>query len=357
VVQDKINFGGVKRLFLNPYLLGLYLLISVAWYIYISGSSTFATIFNLASFAFNNIITEFFNFETSRGLYLATKSLGSPLHSVLRILYIITQLFIFIGILYVTAYEKGKRDPILIAFSISFAIILIFGLISQNFSAMDPRRLYHFSLFILAPFSAIGGLMLLTLIYNKVKLNPRITEIFSPLRIIYIFFIIFFLFNTGIVYEIAKDHPNSISLSQQTIQEYGDEDDKAYLYMSLIEPHNVYSGLWITNNRKYQDDKVYRGDWVEGYPSLTVYGNLKDDGLRTLFNMEGHNVKHFDQYTVKIDRGYIQITYANLVGGVGWSWDNPLKQRTTFQFEEINLPLHNMSKLYDNTGSEILWNQ
>ncbi|WP_241648081.1 DUF2206 domain-containing protein [Methanoculleus taiwanensis] len=355
--QDRINIGGVKRLFLNPYLLCLYLLISVVWYIYISGSSTFDTICGMASFAFNNLSTEMFGFETSRGLYLATKSLGSPLHSILRILYVITQLFIFTGILYFIIYEKGKKDITLVAFSISFAIILIFGLISQNFSAMDPRRLYHFCLYILAPFSVIGGLALLNLISNKAKLNPISTGVFSPLRIIYMFFIIFFLFNTGFIYEIAKDHPNSISLSQKTIQEHGDEDDKAYLYMSLIEPHNVYSGSWITNNMKSQDDKVYRGDWVEGYPSLTVYGNLKDDGLRTLFNMEGHNIKHFDQSTVEIDRGYVQITYANLVWGVGWNWDNPLKQRTTFRFEEINLSLHNMSKIYDNAGSEILWNR
>ena len=91
-------------------------------------------------------------------------------------------------------------------------------------------------------------------------------------------------------------------------------------------------------------ERVYRGDLVQGYPSLTIYGGT-----------DGRRIQSFDTTTKKIGHGYVQLSYANVVEGVGSSWYNPLQRRTAYNFTDVYPLLADKSRIYDNGGSEVLW--
>ena len=324
----------------------LYLVFAVMWYMYVSSSSTFNQIVHMGEHVINSVYIEFLNPEYSRGLNMLTKELASPLHTISRDFYLITQFFIVVGLLKTLLNTKNKKlkfDKLYLGFSIYFFILLLAAIAHTSLSAMDPRRLYHLSLFVLAPFSVIGGLTTCEMIYKIFKRSWTNENIKYSLNILSVFLAIFLLFNTGFMYEVAKDHPGSSSISQESIKQYGDLNDKAGFYGGYIVTQNVFSGKWLATNMK-NNEIIYRGDWVQGYPSLTIYGGINEK-----------NIQSFDNTTTEIGHGFVQLSYLNVVEGVGSSWYNPLQRRTAYNFTEVYPLLADKSRIYDNGGSEILW--
>ena len=324
----------------------LYLVFAVMWYMHVSSSSTFNRIIHMGVYAVNSIHAEFLSPEYSRGMYVITKELASPLHITFRYFYLTTQFFIVVGLLKTLLNNKNKKlkfDKMYLGFAIYFFILLLVAIVHTSLSAMDPHRLYHLSLFILAPFGVIGGLATCEIIYKIFKRSWTNKGVKYSLNILAVFLVIFLLFNTGFMYEVAKDHPGSISISQESIKRYGDIRDKAGFYGGYIVTQNVFSGKWLATNMR-TNEKIYRGDLVQGYPSLTIYGGIA-----------GKYIQSFGNTTKEIGSGYIQLTYANVVEGVGSSWYNPLQKRTAFNFTDVYPLLEDKDKIYDNGGSEILW--
>jgi len=145
------------------------------------------------------------------------------------------------------------------------------------------------------------------------------------------------------MYEIAKDHPLAIPISQETIKKYGDIDDKAKFYGGYIVTQNLFSGKWLATNMK-SNEIIYRGDLVQGYPSLTTYNGIDEK-----------NIQSFDNTTTEIGHGFVQLSYLNVVEGIGSSWYNPLQRRTAYNFTDVYPLLADKSRIYDNGGSEVLW--
>jgi len=322
----------------------LYLVFAVMWYMYVSSSSTFNQIVHMGDHAINSIYTDFLNPEHSRGLNMITREVVSPMHAISRYFYLTTQFFIAIGLLKTLLnYKKSKFDKMYLGFSVYFFILLLAAIAQTSLSAMDPRRLFQLSLFTLAPFSVIGGLTTHELIYKIFKRSWTNKGMKYSLNILAVFLVIFLFFNTGFMYEVAKDHPSSISISQERIKRYGDIRDKAGFYGGYIITQNVFSGKWLATNMK-SNEKIYRGDLVQEYPSLTIYGGTDEK-----------YIQHFDNTTKEIGHGYVQLSYANVIEGVGSSWYNPLQRRTAYNFTDVYPLLADKSRIYDNGGSEILW--
>lgn len=324
----------------------LYIAIAVTWYIYVSSSSTFNQIIHMVDYAINSVLSEILNPEYSRGMYMITKGLGSPLHSICRYFYLATQFFIVVGLIKTLLKNKNKKlkcGDIYIGLCIYFFILLLAAIVHTGLSAMDPRRLYHISLITLAPISVIGGLTICEVIYGIFKRSWVNKGVKYSLHVLSVFFAIFLLFSTGFIYEVAKDHPGSISISQESIKRLGDITDKASFYGGYIIMENVLSGKWVAKNMK-NNEKIYRGDFVQGYPSLTIYGG-----------MDEKDIQSFDNTTENIGSGYIQLSYANIVEEIGSSWYNPLQIRRSYNFTDVNPLLAYKCSIYDNGGSEILW--
>lgn len=331
-----------------------YIVFAMSWYIYVSGSSTFSNILDCGNYAIKCIYDEILDPTSSRALYLMTKNLSSPLHSMYRIFYLVIQSFLVIGFFKSVLCNYSKFNKLYLGFATFFLSLLFLSIFHTSLSAMDPRRLFHLSLYILSPFSIIGGLYVCKITLKSfLKSKDNLISNFS-LKLIYIFFVIFFLFNIGLVYEIAKDNPSSISISQKSITQSGDLDSKAAFYGSYVIEQDVCSGKWLVSNMD-RNNLIYVGGFMQGYPALTIYGGLDNSFADIIFEKEGAPIKNFDNSTKKIDTGYIQLSYANIVGGVGSCWYNPLQRRIAYNFIDITPIFENKNIIYNNGGGNILY--
>jgi len=243
----------------------LFTVILVAWYIYTSNSSAFYSIINIFDNIANNFISDFLNPDKAQGIYILTKETTTQLHQFYKYMHIFTQLCITIGLFYMIT-EKSKKyfkfSNEYLSLCAVFYLILVAGIVVPNFAnSLNTSRLYQITLILLAPFCIIGGILIINVLstittisqrnYNIANVkelsngNSIFVEVISnkkcgeldvklqkirnfvlpgfdihtcknittPLKILSIFLLIFLLFNTGWIYEIAGDSPTSFSLN------------------------------------------------------------------------------------------------------------------------------------------------
>ena len=339
-----INDSNVKNNAISLYFVLLFIVFTLAWYIYTSGSSTFYAIVHIGDHIAHTLFTQFLSPEHSRGVHIIIKDEASVLRYITKYLYLTTQFLIIVGFLKTALdYKKSKFSIIYIGLSLYFLIILFIAIAISGFAAMDPSRLFQLSLFFLAPFSVIGGLTIFGMLINVLKMSRTNKKLKYSFNMLSIFLIIFFLFNTGFMYEVVKDHPTSASISQESIKKYGDILDKAGFYAGYVVMQNVFSGRWLATNMN-SNERIYRGDLVQGYPSLTIYGSI-----------DNRYIHKFDNTTKEIGDGYVQLSYANVIEGVGSIWYNALHKMTAYNFTDVYPLLEDKNKIYDNGGSQLLW--
>lgn len=327
---------------ISPNFALLTFIFTVAWYAYISDASSLRMLVHIGKHISDTIYTDFLSSDTSRGLYMIMRGESSFLRMINKIMYLIVQFLILIGFTKnLHDYNKLKLSRTYIGFSIYFLIILFAAIAISGFSVMDPRRLFHLSLFLLSPFAITGFSVVFTKIVsmNLFSYGFKLEYLAPTLSV---FLVIFFLFNVGFFFEIVNDHPNSISISQETSIKSENIEDKARFYGNYIVTQNVFSGKWLGANLK-KGSIVYRGDLIQGYPSLTIYGGV-----------DSNSIRKFDNTTENLDVGFVQLSYLNIVEKTGSTWYNELQIRTAYHFEDVYFLLKNKNKIYDNGGSQVL---
>ncbi|OPZ86637.1 MAG: hypothetical protein BWY74_03589 [Firmicutes bacterium ADurb.Bin419] len=341
---------------LTPHFILLFIFVSVAWYMYIAQSSTFNQVIEMIRFAASTLSFELFQSDSSRTVYLLSQSSKSILSLISTILYILVQFGIGVGLIKVILERKKicRINNLFLGLALFFLFLLAIGYAHTSLSALSPTRLLHITLIVLAPFSIIGLLYLFDLISKLIGYVFSVKFDKLPVMLLMSFLLLFLYVNLGLVHEFTQDHPTSISLSQETILNSDDIYLKSTLFGAIIPQQNVFSGKWI-GRFGLSNYNIYRGDWVEGYPSLTIYGGVPES-LKVITNANGDIVKSFDNATAHIGEGYIQLTVANVKANVGSSWYNPLQKRTPFMFSDVNMLLIDASKVYDNGDSKILLN-
>ena len=224
---------------LNSTFVVLYISCLFLYYLYISSGSAFETIVYIGKHIAANL-SDFFDpmaresgINTALGLDWAQASL---LGKGFRILQYITQLFIIIGIIKLIIKPKEfKFKPEYVAFTVVAALFLAQCILIPFFSAfLNIDRFYHIVLIILSPFCILGGeyicqwavsmlkniLRWLRFCRNQLfdlKNNNKLTFVLPFLTLVVL--IPYFLFNTGFLFEIAKqeyligDIPSSMALS------------------------------------------------------------------------------------------------------------------------------------------------
>ena len=258
-LSQNISFDLNKRLSLNFVL--LFLVFSFAWYGYVSGFGTFQSVVLLFSHVIGSINADFLNPDTSQGLMIIT-NLDSPMRQIAKYLHLITQLFIVVGFigLFFSKY-KNKFDIKFVIFSF-FNILICFGAIFVPYFALsfNTSRLYYLSLIFLAPFCILGGIIVFEYFFKKIKvLKHKSHE--NSLKMVSIFLVIFFLFNTGFAIEFTNDHPSSLALSKND-------------YLNLFEQDSdVASARWLWNH----NESTLKYATYFSSLSLTSFGYFSDN--------------------------------------------------------------------------------
>ncbi|MDP3065857.1 MAG: DUF2206 domain-containing protein, partial [Methanobacteriaceae archaeon] len=194
----------------------LFIVFTLTWYMYISSSSSFNTIVRIGDQIASSIFTDFLNPEAVQGLKLIMGETKNTLLSQLnRIINYLNQIFIIVGVLVLLLkHKKMKFEKEYTAFS-AITLVILFAGVSVPFfaSSLNMTRLYQITLIVLALFGVMGGIKILMVLSTIVRAPWTNRIVRSTLKILSIYFVIFFLYQVGFVYGVVEGNFYSISLS------------------------------------------------------------------------------------------------------------------------------------------------
>lgn len=200
----------------SPTFILLFMVFALSWYMYISRGSAFSVIVRIGDSIFNSLFTDFLNPEKAQGAQILTSKASSYMRDITKYLHILSIFFISIGVLKLVVKRKSTQfNNGYIAFSFSYFIICVLGIVVPYFAVqLNTSRLYYISLLVLAPFFSIGSLSLFNIIIHH-KLDAFWINLFTKqtFKVLSIFLAIFFLFNSGLLYEIKGEESSSVSLN------------------------------------------------------------------------------------------------------------------------------------------------
>jgi uncharacterized membrane protein len=325
----------------------LFITFTLTWYMYVSSSSAFDLIVNIGDHIASSIFTEFLNPEVAEGWGILTGETVSPLHSVGKYLHLLSQFFIAVGVITLMSKREGmKSEREYNAFTVVNFVICFAAIGVPYFaSSLNTTRLYHITLIFLAPFCMIGGITVFGIISRVVKASWTSKSVENSLKVLSLLFAMFLLFNSGWVYEVTKNHPGSISLSQESVKEYGDTKIKSSFYTTLTPEQEVFSAKWLSNKMKHEE-KVYATYNDIRVHALTSYGMIPVEDVPILTNS-----------TKKIQEdAYVYLHYLNIIEGIGTEWNSSLpiwRSQSNYNMSEIHHLFEGKSKVYTNGASEI----
>ena len=301
----------------------IFITFTLAWYMYISSSSAFNTIVHIGDHIASSIFTEFLNPEAAQGWSIIMWETVSLLHSVTKYLHLLSQFFILVGVLTLlfkrgdTKFERGYK-----AFSLVFSVICFAGIGVPYFaSSLNTSRLYQITLVFLAPFCVIGGITVLKVVSRIVKVSWTDQRVKSSLRALSTFFAIFLLFNSGWVYEVAKDHPPP--LLNNTID------------YPRFNHQEVSGAEWITNVKG--SDPIY----ADGYRWLLLGG------------LEWGQARNLPKDIRKVrDDSYLYLGSYN-VANKSVLVRYKEKALTKTKYIKLTDVIGKRSKIYDNGGAQV----
>jgi len=305
----------------------LFIVFTIAWYMYVSSSSGFNAIVRIGDHIASSIFTEFLNPEAAEGFRILMGETVSPLHSVTKYLHLLSQFFIVIGILtLMLKRSEMKFEKEYTAFTAVNFVICFVGIAIPYFaSSLATTRLYHITLFFLAPFCVMGGITFLRTMSRVARTSWTNESVRSSMKVLSVFLAIFLLFNSGFVYEVAKDHPGSIALNS-TID------------TACFNEQEVSGAKWL------YDVKSSNPIYADEYRRLLV-GSFEWGQVRTL--------------TVDIDKiqddSYIYLGSLSIEKKEIMVVDVKSARRITREYINSSQIVDDRNKIYNNGGAEVYY--
>ena len=309
----------------------LFTLFAIGWYIYVSSGSPFNTIVHTGNHIANSIFTEFLSPESTELGSIISKT--TPTRTITKAMVLITQFFIAVGIfdlllgLRKTEFKFSKEYA---AFSMVAFVLCLTAIAIPHFAAMHGTRLFHITLFFLAPFCIIGAITFFEVLDRMLKLLWINKD--KVLKFLSLFLMVFLLFNCGFVFEIAKDNPTSISLNNSV------------------------------NHPKFNQKEVLGAEWAKEFAvESTIYAD--DFGgllLCEFFSPMERRIKIFKGDTEKLqENSYIYFRSVNVNDEMiedRWIMGHPklfaYSLSNTMFYKKV---IVSANKIYDNGGSVIYW--
>jgi len=316
----------------------LFVTFTIAWYIYISSSSPFDTIIHIGNHIASSIFKDFLNPAVAQGLSVIIAK-ETPMREITKYLHLIAQFFILVGLIALILKREGmKFEREYSAVAYINLVIGFSGIALPHFaSALNTSRLYQVILILLAPFCIIGGLTVFRMLSRVVRVSWTEKRARISLKMLSVFLAIFLLFNSGWVYEVAGDHPSSIALSQQSVNQYGDAKDKNAFYTSFYTTGDVIGVKWMSKNQN-DNSKIY-ADFGRTILVFRSYGMMPDEHILTNTN----NVP---------DNSYIFLGYPNVHYRL---MSDPNLPENYWNIASISPLLNMMNKIYSNGDVEIYY--
>jgi uncharacterized membrane protein len=329
------------------------------WYINVGPGGPFAKFVGAINRTISSFVTEFF-LPSSRGEDIQTAlgitSRPSMLHYIGTILYDVTILLVLIGfIALILKWQKKESSSELRLIAGLNVILLIVAVVVPRFAGfLELGRLYQILLVFLSPLFVIGCEALfkspLAWVKRKKPIDLKSEKLTTTISLVLtlIILVAFFLFQTGLVYEIAGDPaPSSFSLSYYKMQDSP----------ILIHESDVFSAQWLSKYGDINHMPTYSDSVSMGHV-LTSYSTLDLGMIFLLSNISGI-FRHPDlaSYVMPAvaNTSYIYLNQFNVIKGI-ITWD----ARENIYYNVSDLPILNntgvfINKIYSNGDSEIFF--
>jgi len=226
----------------------LFSTIAVGWYMYVASGKKFADITGIGIHIIYKVLElEIFKPDYRSGIsYLALKT-PSITWQIYKFVYVLLQLFIFIGILRLLAsIINGRvRNAEIAYLSIAFYSLLAFQIFTTYGMGFD--RVLQITLTLLSPFAVIGCISILKVVRRVIRnLKLKLTILnfsFSAVKLFAIFLMVFFLLNSGFIFAVVGDTlpPYCIALNKSTWERWHVFSQAEVNGALWLKDHNVAS--------------------------------------------------------------------------------------------------------------------
>ncbi|MBP2146919.1 putative membrane protein [Methanofollis sp. W23] len=240
----------------------------LSWYFFTSEAAALRAAAEIGENVLSSLQEELFTTDTSQGLHIILSPTQTPLHELYKILQLISQGLIVLGLLSIPVFAllKSRFSKDYYALSIMFLGLCIAGIALPYFSsALNTSRLYQISLIFISPFFVFGAMVVVGFITRLFRKDWNGAAITWGRTLIALFLAVFFLFNTGFIFEIANDGPTSPSLSE--LKEY-----------PIFSEPEVVGASWLvaaTDDQARKDRYLYGDDisWlvVRGFAAMNSW--------------------------------------------------------------------------------------
>jgi len=342
------GLGAARYASVSPVFVAAFIVMAVAWYLYTANSWGFDTFVRHGYRIASNFLRAMFDPRYSHALSLL---LASPKPGILgvvaRVLDYLNPVFIVVGVLaLLLKYERWRFEETFAAFAVinlgllSAAVFVPFLTIAVN-----TERLYHVALIFLAPFGVLGGMVVLRKLLRSLGLWRADRGTDDVVRILWIYFVVYFLFQSGLVWQLTVGYSGSLSISQSGLAKFGKPQEKAALYTVITPKHEVLSAMWLSRVRE-SGQKVYATHRDIRVHALTSYGMVPVNDVMRLSRA----------IRMIPESAFVYLQYLNVVEGLGTEPSGSLlfgTEYSVYDFREINRLFVNKNKIYANGGSEI----
>jgi len=307
----------------------LFSVMAFVWYVYVSSGASFEGLVSMGSHIGDTFASDFLNLGSRGGFVLEATGLGGGLgtfwHGIGRYFYYLTEVFLLIG--FFSSIMKNKLSFFKEDYNaMAFLNMLLVGtcIVVPNFAeSFNMTRFYHVALFILAPFCILGWVNLFGFLTRK-----RVREKCLIALMVLLLLVPFFLFQTGVIYETAKEESWSLPLSAYRFSTF-----KLHWDMGILAESEVFGASWLSE---------YRGLKATTYAdvrsrSIFWYCNFSDLNWLTL----GDSVN---------SSSYVYLRSFNVEAGIVFISDVP---QGSFNVTQIEPSLNTTSLIYSSGSSEI----
>jgi len=347
-----------KSLQVTVYSVTLFVVICLAWYMYMSSSELLSSVVNLVNHIYETFDIEFLN-PFSRDLsYILVRPSANALSLTYKILWYLMLLFMAVGattlISDLRRKEAGKEYA-----TLAIGNYLLLGLcIAIPFlsNALGVNRMIHVASLILAPFCILGAEIIFGSFSRAIRFIRRSASKRTESTIgVTVVLVVFFLFNTSLPFEIANSaEGRSFPLAFGGITR-GDTDIalKNLVNLRSASPteQEVASAEWLRDLRN-EERYIHATYWMIGVPALVSYGMIPEEqicNLTALTSME------------EIKGSYVYLGYFNVVLGYGTTrtvlgQPDPVQGNINhWRISSIYPLLDGCGKVYTNGASEVYW--
>ena len=332
---------------LSATFIAIYLVFALSWYMYVSSSSVFTGIINIGDHIYSSIFADFFNPITRESSILAALGM-KPVRPffwvrVNAIVQHTIEIFIIVGVIRLMAkHRELKFTREFIAMVFVSTVILLMCIVLPFFSdKMAIGRIYHITLFLLAPCCILGGETVWKYVSKAFRSISFKRSTYAKMCLIIL--IPYFLFNIGFVYEFTE-HPTGNPVSFHRLKVSNDPLEKMAYYRMHVPTQDFVSAVWLSEYK--QDQSTIYAGWTSEFGLLHPYPLPPTEPIRIL-DPPNMSIKKSDFVFLRCLNVKDNIMFSQVERTGAHYFQYPYYNTTEITCLAVK------NKIYSNCGSEI----